>query len=187
KFPATTLLRALDYASDEQILNLFNLVEEVKVKKVKIEEYIGRVIASDVFDMSTGEIFLTKDSVLSEEDIERLKEAEVDVLKFIKAEASPEQDLIVNTLKKDTSHTKEEALFAIYRQLRSGEAPDVETAQALIEKMFFNDKRYDLGEVGRHRMNDKLKVNVDESITVLTPDDILAIMKYIIKLKNGNE
>ncbi len=187
KFPATTLLRALDYASDEQILNLFNLVEEVKVKKVKIEEYIGRVIASDVFDMSTGEIFLTKDSVLSEEDIERLKEAEVDVLKFIKSEASPEQDLIVNTLKKDTSHTKEEALFAIYRQLRSGEAPDVETAQALIEKMFFNDKRYDLGEVGRHRMNDKLKVNVDESITVLTPDDILAIMKYIIKLKNGNE
>ncbi len=83
KFPATTLLRALDFATDEEILSLFNLVEEIDVKKVNIEDYIGRTIASDVFDMSTGEIFLTKDSVLTEEDIERLKEAEVEILKFI--------------------------------------------------------------------------------------------------------
>ncbi len=187
KFPSTTLLRALGFASDEEILNLFNLVEEVVVKKVKIENYVGRTIASDVFDMSTGEIFLTKDSVLSEEDIERLKEAEVDKLKFISSETSPDQDLIVNTLRKDTSSTKEEALYSIYRQLRSGEAPDLDTAQALIDKLFFNDKRYDLGDVGRHRMNDKLKVNVAENITVLTIDDIISIMKYIIKLRNGNE
>ena len=187
KFPATTLLRALDYASDEEILNLFNLVEEVEVKKVKIENYIGRTIASDVFDMSTGEIFLTKDSILTEEDMERLKEAEVEQLKFINSETSPDQDLIVNTLRKDTAHSKEDALFAIYRQLRSGEAPDVDTAQALIDKLFFNDKRYDLGEVGRHRMNDKLKVNVAETVTVLSIDDIIAIMKYIIKMKQGNE
>jgi DNA-directed RNA polymerase subunit beta len=187
KFPATTLLRALGYASDEEILGLFNLVEEIDVNKVKMTNYVGRMVASDVFDMSTGEIFLTKDSVLSEEDLERLKEAEVDKIKLIQSETSPDQDLIVNTLKKDTAHTKEEALYAIYRQLRSGEAPDLDTAQALIDKLFFNDKRYDLGEVGRHRMNDKLKLKVDEMTTILTVEDIIAIMKYIIKLRNGNE
>jgi DNA-directed RNA polymerase subunit beta len=187
KFPATTLLRALNYETDEQILDLFDLVEDIEVKKVKIENYIGRIIASDVFDMSTGEVFLTKDSELKEEDIDRLKEAEVETLKFLKADTSADQDLIVNTLRKDSAHTKEEALFAIYRQLRTGEAPDVETAEALIEKLFFNEKRYDLGEVGRHRMNDKLKLDIPETTTVLTFDDIIAIMKYIIKLRNGNE
>ncbi|MGE5861623.1 MAG: DNA-directed RNA polymerase subunit beta, partial [Ignavibacteria bacterium] len=187
KFPATTLLRAIGYASDEEILTLFKLVEEIDINKVKIEKYVGRTIASDIFDMATGEIFLTKDSVLSEEDIERLKEAEIEKIKLISADTIPDQDLIVNTLRKDTAHTKEEALYAIYRQLRSGEAPDLETAQALIDKLFFNDKRYDLGEVGRHRMNDKLKLNIPETTTILTTDDIIAIMKYIINLKNGNE
>jgi len=186
KFPATTLLRALGYASDEEILNLFDLVEEVTVKKVKIENYIGRSIASDVFDMSTGEIFLTKDSILTEEDVDRLKEAEVDKLKFLTSDTSSDNDLIVNTLRKDSSNSKEEALFAIYRQLRSGEAPDMETALALIEKLFFNDKRYDLGDVGRHRMNDKLKLDIPETTTVLTIEDIISIMKYIIKLRNGS-
>ncbi len=187
KFPSTTLLRALGYESDEEILNLFNLVEEVQINKVKIEEYVGRTIASDVFDMSTGEIFLTKDSVMVEDDIERLKEAEVTTLKFISSNTSPDQDLIVNTLRKDSSHTREEALYAIYRQLRSGEAPDIDTAQGLIDKLFFNDKRYDLGDVGRHRMNDKLKLNIPETTTILTIEDIISIMKYIIKLRAGNE
>jgi len=187
KFPATTLLRALGYTSDDEILNLFNLVEDVNVHKVDLSSYIGRVIASDVFDVSTGEIFLTRDSALTEKDIERLEDAEVEVLKLLTIETSAEQDLIVNTLRKDGSHNKEEALFAIYRQLRSGEAPDMETAEALIEKLFFNDKRYDLGDVGRHRMNDKLNLSIPETTTVLTVQDIIEIMKYIIKLKNGNE
>jgi DNA-directed RNA polymerase subunit beta len=187
KFPATTLLRALGYASDEEILNLFGLVEEINVNKVDVEDYVGRVVASDVFDMATGEIFLSRDSILTDEDVERLADAEVEILKLLNNETSTEQDLIVNTLRKDTSHTKEEALFAIYRQLRSGEAPDMETAEALIEKLFFNDKRYNLGDVGRHRMNDKLNLDIDESTTVLTIEDIIRIMKYIIKLKNGNE
>lgn len=187
KFPATTLLRAIGYDSDDQILELFNLMEEVNVKKANLEEYLGRMIASDVFDMSTGEIFLTRDSVLTEEDLERIDDAEVESLKFLKSEATPDQDLIVNTLRKDTSHTKEEALYAIYRQLRSGESPDVETAEALIDKLFFNDKRYDLGDVGRHRMNDKLKLDIPETTTVLTPQDIIEIIKYIIRLKQGNQ
>ncbi len=185
KFPSTTLLRALGYQSDEEILNLFDLVETVNVKKAKLEDYLGRMIASDIFDMSTGEIFLTRDAILSEEDLERINDAEVDVLKFIKSPSTNEQNLIVNTLRKDTSHTREEALYAIYRQLRSGEAPDLNTAESLIEKLFFNDKRYDLGDVGRHRMNDKLKLNVPETTTVLTVEDIISIMKYIIELKDG--
>ncbi|MEJ2493330.1 MAG: DNA-directed RNA polymerase subunit beta [Ignavibacteriaceae bacterium] len=187
KFPATTLLRALGFDSDDKILNLFNLVEDIDVNKAKLENYIGRVVASDVFDLSTGEIFLSRDSILSEEDLERLDEAEVDKIKLINPEVSAEQDLILNTLRKDTAHSREEALFAIYRQLRSGEAPDIETAEALIDKLFFNDKRYDLGDVGRHRMNDKLELSVDPNITVLTQEDIIAIMRFIIKLKEGSE
>ncbi len=185
KFPATTLLRGLGYATNEEILNLFDLVEEINVKKSKMEDYIGRTIATDVFDMSTGEIFLTKDSVITEEDLDRLNEAEVDSIKLITDAVSPDQDLIVNTLRKDTAHTEEEALFAIYRQLRSGEAPDLDTAKSLIEKLFFNDKRYDLGDVGRHRMNDKLKLDIPETTTVLTVEDIISIMKYIIDLRMG--
>jgi DNA-directed RNA polymerase subunit beta len=187
KVPATTLLRALGYESDEEILNLFNLVEDIDLSKAKAEDYIGRTVASDIFDMSTGEIFLTRDSILTEDDVERLKDAEIKKLKLITAGISADIDFIVNTLRKDSSHTKEEALFAIYRQLRSGEAPDVETAQALIEKLFFNDKRYDLGEVGRHRMNDKLKLDIPETTTILTVEDIISIMKYLIKLRAGNE
>jgi len=187
KFPSTTLLRALNYTNDEEILQLFDLVETVNVNKVKIDEYVGRMIASDVFDMSSGEIFLTRESILSEEDVEHIKDAEVDEIKFIKEEVNPEHSLILNTLKKDPAHTKEEALFAIYRQLRTGEAPDVDTAASLIEKLFFNDKRYDLGDVGRHRMNDKLKLDIPETTTVLTTEDIIEIMRYIIRMKNGLE
>jgi DNA-directed RNA polymerase subunit beta len=187
KFPATTLLRALGYATDDEILNLFSLVEEIDVNKADLDYYVGRIIASDIFDMSSGEIFLNRGSALTDEDLERLDEAEVETIKFLTNETSAEQDLIVNTLRKDTAQSKEEALFAIYRQLRSGEAPDMETAEALIEKLFFNDKRYDLGDVGRYRMNDKLNLEIPETNTVLTIEDIIEIMKYIINLKNGNE
>jgi len=187
KFPATTLLRALGYTSNDEILNLFNLVEEVNVAKTDLTSYLGRAIASDVFDMSTGEIFLSGGSLLNEDDLNRLDEAEIESIRFLSRDTSPDQDLIVNTLNKDASQSKEEALFAIYRQLRSGEAPDVDTAEQLIEKLFFNDKRYDLGDVGRHRMNDKLNLDIPETTTVLTIQDIIEIMKYMIKLKNGNE
>ncbi len=187
KFPATTLLRALGYDSDDKILNLFNLIEEVDLSQGNVEEYIGRVVASDAYVLSTGEIFLSRGSILTEESIELLDEAEVEKIQLINSDISVEQDLILNTLRKDTASSKEEALFAIYRQLRTGEAPDVDTAQALIDKLFFNDKRYDLGDVGRHRMNHKLELDVDPGITILTIEDIISIMRYIIKLKDGNE
>ncbi|MBU1098625.1 MAG: DNA-directed RNA polymerase subunit beta [Bacteroidetes bacterium] len=186
KFPATTLLRALGYESDEDILNLFNLVEIVKVKKLNEEEHNGRVSADDLIDMTTGEIFVAKDGELTPEIIDQIKSSSIDEIKLISSETTVDQDLILNTLRKDISKTKEESLFAIYRQLRSGEAPDVDAAQSLIDKLFFNEKRYDLGEVGRFRMNDKLGLSIPVEIKVLTVEDIVAIMKNIILLKNGN-
>ncbi|MCB0730957.1 MAG: DNA-directed RNA polymerase subunit beta [Ignavibacteriae bacterium] len=185
KFPATTLLRAIGYTTDEEILKLFNLVKEIKVKDLN-EEFVGRLSAEDVIDLATGEIFVAKDEQLTEEIIENLVDSDLKTIKLIDAEINQEQDLILNTIRKDTSTTKEEALFAIYRQLRSGEAPDMETAEALIDKLFFNEKRYDLGEVGRFRMNDKLGLNIPMDTKVLTTEDIIAIMSSIIKLKVGN-
>ncbi|MDX1699838.1 MAG: DNA-directed RNA polymerase subunit beta, partial [Melioribacteraceae bacterium] len=185
KFPATTLLRAIGYTSDEEILKLFNLIKEVKISELN-EEFLGRLSAEDVIDMETGEIFVAKDEELNEEIIENLVDSGVKSIKLIDSEASQDQDLILNTIRKDSSTTREEALFAIYRQLRSGEAPDLETAEALIDKLFFNEKRYDLGEVGRFRMNDKLGLNISMDTKVLTTEDIIAIMSSIIKLKVGN-
>jgi DNA-directed RNA polymerase subunit beta len=186
KFPATTLLRALDYTTDDEILNLFSLIEEVKVKKLDEKEHAGRVAANDVIDTSSGEIFVAKDEELTEEIVLNIKGSSVNSIQLISSDTSYDQDLVINTIRKDTSKTKEEALFAIYRQLRSGEAPDVDTAQSLIDKLFFNEKRYDLGDVGRFRMNDKLGLKIPMETKVLTIEDIIAIMKSIIKLKNGN-
>jgi len=186
KFPSTTLLRALGYENDEQILSLFDLIEEVTSKQLNVDKHSGRIVANDVIDHQTGEIYASKDTELNEEIILSIKGSSVQKIQLLSSETTLEQDLIINTLKKDTSKTKEEALYAIYRQLRSGEAPDVDTAVGLIDKLFFNEKRYDLGDVGRFRMNDKLGLNVDEKIRVLTVEDIIAIMKNIIKLKVGN-
>ncbi len=186
KFPATTLLRALGYTTDEEILNLFNLVEDLEVKKLDIDSHTDRIVANDIIDTTTGEIFASKDATLTEEIIASVKDSEVEKIQLYVQNTSYDQDLVINTLRKDTAKTKEEALFAIYRQLRSGEAPDVDTAQALIDKLFFNDKRYDLGDVGRFRMNDKLELDIPMDTKVLTIEDIIAIMKNIIKLKDGN-
>ncbi len=186
KFPSTTLLRALGYETDEQILDLFELIEELTAKQLNVDKHTGRIVANDVIDLQTGEIYASKDTELTEEIITNIKRSSVQKIQLLSSETTIEQDLIINTLKKDISKTKEEALYAIYRQLRSGEAPDVDTAVGLIDKLFFNDKRYDLGDVGRFRMNDKLGLNVDDKTRVLTVEDIIAIMKNIIKLKIGN-
>lgn len=186
KFPSTTLLRALGYETDDQILNLFNLIEEISIKQLNAEKHIGRIVANDIIDTETGEIYAAKDAELDEEMIDNIKSSNVQKVQLISSETNTEQDLVINTLKKDTSKTKDEALFLIYRQLRSGEAPDAETALGLIDKLFFNEKRYDLGDVGRFRMNDKLNLKVPENVKVLTVEDIVAIMENIIMLKNGN-
>lgn len=186
KFPSTTLLRALGFEKDEEILNLFNLIDVVTVKSLDVEKHLGRIAAVDIIDMNTGEIYVAKDGELTEEVIDNIKHSTLTSIQLISFETSVDQDLIINTLRKDTAKTKDEALFSIYRQLRSSEAPDAATAYGLIEKLFFNDKRYDLGEVGRFRINDKLNLNISEDIKILTKEDIIAIMKYLILLKNGN-
>jgi len=186
KFPATTLLRAMGYETDEEILRLFDMIEDISVDELDPQKHNGRLVAEDVIDTTTGEIFAARDTELTEEAIIDIKNSSVKKLKLIFSETSHEQNLIINTLRKDMATSREEALFAIYRQLRTGEAPDVETAQALLDKLFFNEKRYDLGDVGRFRMNDKLNLNISPDVKVLTFEDILAIMKNLIHLKNGN-
>jgi len=185
KFPVTTLLRALGFSSDDAILDLFDLVEEIDVAKVDLKDYLERMVCSDVFDRKTGEIFISKDTKLTDEHIKHIKKAGIKKIRLLKADASTEASVIANTMMKDASRSEEDALEAIYSQLRSGEAPDLDTAKNLIDRLFFNPKRYDLGDVGRHRMNAKLSLNIGETVTVLTKDDIVAIVKYLIDMQQG--
>ena len=181
KFPVTTLLRALGYSSDEEVLSLFDLTEEVQPEEVTTES-IGRRIASDVIDMQTGEIIANRDMIIDEDLLEKIKSTEIVPLKLFKYYDPTEEPVIAKTLSKDTSRTREDALEAIYRQLRSSESPDIETAEALLEKLFFNPKRYDLGVVGRFRINQKLKLNIPMETTTLTVEDIVSIIKHLIRL-----
>jgi len=187
KFPVTTLLRALGYSSDDEILHLFNLVEEVDPHKVNLKDYIDRVVCSDVIDKKTGEIFINKDMQLTEDLIKKIKKSEIKKIRFLKYEGVGESSVIANTILKDTSRTGEEALNTIYQQLRSGEAPDLETARNLLERLFFNEKRYDLGNVGRYRMNAKLGLSIPVTTTTLTKDDIIAIINFLIDLQQGKK
>ncbi len=186
KFPATTLLKALGYVEDEVILNLFNQVNVVKKVELDNETHIGMLALLDVIDEHTGELHVAKGEEVTEEIIELIRNSSVESVKLITSKTTFEQDLIVNTLIKDTAQSQEEALFAIYRQLRTGEAPDIDTAKGLIDKLFFNEKRYDLGEVGRFRMNDRLGLSIPITTTILTIEDIISIMKKIIELKRGD-
>jgi DNA-directed RNA polymerase subunit beta len=182
KFPVTTLLRALGYSSDDEILELFGLVEEVDINKSDLKAYAGRIICSDVVDRKTGEIFINKDSVLDEDHIKRIKKSSIKKVRLLSALGS-EESVIAKTIAKDAVRSEEDALTAIYKQLRSGEAPDLETAKTLIDRLFFNEKRYDLGDVGRYRMNSKLGLDISSSTTTLTKQDIIAIINYLIELQ----
>ena len=185
KFPVTTLLRALGYSSDDDILDLFGLVEEIEIAKADLKEYIDRKVCSDVFDKKTGEVFINKDTKLTEEHIKQIKKTSLKKLRLLKTDDAASSSVIANTILKDAARSSEDALEAIYTQLRSGEAPDLDTAKNLIDRLFFNPKRYDLGDVGRHRMNIKLNLSIPEDVTTLTKDDIIAIVKYLIDLQQG--
>ncbi|MCX6120237.1 MAG: DNA-directed RNA polymerase subunit beta [Ignavibacteriales bacterium] len=185
KFPVTTLLRALGYSSDDDILDLFGLVEEIEIAKVDLKDFIDRKVCSDVFDKKTGEVFINKDTKLTDEHIKQIKKTSLKKLRLLKTDDAASSSVIANTILKDAARSSEDALEAIYTQLRSGEAPDLDTAKNLIDRLFFNPKRYDLGDVGRHRMNIKLNLNIPEDVTTLTKDDIIAIVKYLIDLQQG--
>ncbi|MDW8220801.1 MAG: DNA-directed RNA polymerase subunit beta [Bacteroidota bacterium] len=187
KFPVTMLLRALGYSSDEQILDLFHLTETLRADQVN-DDCQGRRVAADIVDFSTGEIVAGRDTILDEEMIASIRASSgIKEVKLFKYTSSSDEPIIARTLAKDPSRTREDALEGIYRQLRSGEAPDLETAIGLLDKLFFNPKRYDLGLVGRYRMNNKLGIAIDPEITTLTIDDIIAIIQYLIDLRAGKK
>jgi DNA-directed RNA polymerase subunit beta len=187
KFPVTMLLRALGYSSDEQILDLFDLTMELPATGFS-DDFVGRRVAADVIDMATGEIVASRDTILDEELVVKIRESKgIDKVKVFRYVTATDEPIIARTLAKDPSRTKEDALEGIYRQLRSGEPPDLETAQALLDKLFFNPKRYDLGTVGRYRINDKLGLEVPFETTTLTIDDMIAIIKYLLELRAGRK
>ena len=203
KFPVTTLLRAIGYDSDKDILELFELADEVKVSKSGLKKLLGRKLAArvlkkwveDFVDEDTGEvvsidrneIILERETILEDDHIDMIIDSGAKTIILSKDDAASNADysIIYNTLQKDTSNSEKEAVEHIYRQLRNAEPPDEETARGIIDRLFFSDKRYDLGDVGRYRINRKLKLDTPDETKVLTKQDIIAIVKYLINLINS--
>ena len=201
KFPVTTLLRSIGFETDKDILELFGMADEVKVDKKGLLKYVGKRLAArvlrtwveDFVDEDTGEvvsierneIVLERDTVLDESNIDMIADMDVKSVFVQKEEVSGDYAIIYNTLNKDTSNSELEAVQHIYRQLRGADAPDNETARGIIDKLFFSDKRYDLGEVGRYKINRRLGLNFPIEKKVLTKDDIIAIIKTLVQLTNG--
>lgn len=202
KLPVTTLLRAIGFESDKQILEIFGLADEVKVSKAALKNVIGRKLAArvlktwieDFVDEDTGEVvsiernevIIDRETILENQHIDLIVDANVKSVILHKEEVNAgDYAIIYNTLQKDTSNSEKEAVEHIYRQLRNAEPPDEETARGIIDKLFFSDKRYDLGEVGRYRINKKLNLNTASDVKTLTKEDIIYIIKYLIELVNS--
>jgi len=202
KMPVTTLLRAIGYETDRDILEIFDLAEEVKVSKAGLKRVLGRKLAArvvrswfeDFVDEDTGEVvtierndvIIERETILENDHISLIIDAGVKSVLIHKEDPNlADYSLIFNTLQKDTTNSEKEAVEFIYFQLRNALPPDEETARGIFEKLFFSDKRYDLGEVGRYRINKKLEINTSEDVRVLTKEDIILIIKYLIKLVNN--
>ncbi len=203
KLPVTTLLRAIGYEKDKDILGIFNLAEEVKVNKKNMKAAIGRKLAGNVMktwfedfaDTDTGEVtsiernevIIERGTEITEDNIDDILDSGAQTISLEKDEkTSQEYSIIYNTLDKDTSNSEKEAVLYIYRQLRNADPADDASAREVFQNLFFSDKRYDLGEVGRYRINKKLGLNIDMDVRVLTKEDIIEIIKYLIKLINSN-
>ena len=202
KLPVTTLLRAIGFESDKDILNIFNLADEFKVSKTGMKKAVGRKLAArvlktwveDFVDEDTGEVvsiernevIIDRETVIEDHHADLILDANVKSIILHKEDVnSADYAIIYNTLQKDTSNSEKEAVEHIYRQLRNAEPPDEETARGIIDKLFFSDKRYDLGVVGRFRINKKLNLEIPEDTKVLTREDIISIIKYLIELINS--
>ncbi|TFH02181.1 MAG: DNA-directed RNA polymerase subunit beta [Calditrichales bacterium] len=187
KFPVTMLLRAIGYSNNDDIVDLFDLSEVFEIKKDTIDFLLGRTLSKDVVDVKTGEVLAEQGADIDEDFIAQCKKLKIKSVALVKIYDPSSPNVILNTLKKDVTQSEEQAVDAIYRQLRSGEPPDLETARSLIERMFFNNKRYDMGAVGRYRMNKKLKVSTPYDVTVLSKEDIVSIIKYLLDLREGRQ
>ncbi|MDF1570174.1 MAG: DNA-directed RNA polymerase subunit beta [Bacteroidales bacterium] len=202
KLPVTTLLRAIGYESDKDILEIFGLADELKVSKTALKKVVGRKLAArvlkswieDFVDEDTGEVvsiernevIIDRETVLENEHIDQIVDSGSKTILLHKEEANiTDFAIIYNTLQKDPCNSEKEAVLHIYRQLRNAEPPDETTARDVIDKLFFSDKRYDLGEVGRYRLNRKLNLDTDMDNRVLTKEDIIQIIKYLIELINS--
>ena len=202
KLPVTTLFRAIGYETDKDILEIFDLADEVKATKANLKKLVGRKLAArvlktwveDFVDEDTGEVVsiernevvFDRETVIEETHIDEIIDSGVKTVILHKENInSADFTIIYNTLQKDTSNSEKEAVEHIYRQLRNAEPPDFETARSVFEKLFFSDTRYDLGEVGRYRINKKLKNDASEESRVLTKNDIIQIIKYLIELINS--
>ncbi|MGK0363557.1 MAG: DNA-directed RNA polymerase subunit beta [Saprospiraceae bacterium] len=200
KFPVTTLLRAIGFDTDKAILNIFDLADEVETNEEGLKNAVGRKLAArvlkswneDFVDEDTGEvvtierneIILERDIVLDEDNISLIREAGVEDIILQREDVDDDYSIIYNTLQKDPSSSEIEAVNYIYRQLRGTEPPDDETARGIIDKLFFSDKRYNLGEVGRYKINRKLGGEIPMDTQVLTKEDIIEIVKYLVRLMN---
>jgi len=202
KLPVTTLLRAIGFESDKEILEIFNLAEEHKVSRTSLKKFIGRKLAArvlrtwveDFVDEDTGEVVsiernevvLDRETVIEPEHIDLIVDSGAKTILLHREDVSlSDYTIIYNTLEKDPCNSEKEAVIYIYRQLRNAEPPDEATARDVIEKLFFSDKRYDLGEVGRYRINKKLGLDINPNIRVLTKEDIIKIISYLIQLINS--
>ena len=187
KFPVTTLLRAIGYSTNAQILELFGMAKELKVGSKNISDHFESAIAENIINKETGEILAEAGSPLNEEVVAILKKEKVKSVTIFDASDEKDAEVIANTLKKDTSTDEESALRLIYKQLRSGEPPNIETARKFVDRLFFSPAKYDLGSVGRYRINRRFDLKTSDDVTVLTREDIVAIIKHLMEVKKGNE
>ncbi len=188
RFPITTLIRAIGYSNDWEIWNLFDYTEEITLSSKGTKEYYGRIIMRGEVDEESGEEIVPAGAIFDADMVKVLKQAgRRKVLLMKDTEGDVLADIIMNTFRKDRSKSTDEALEYIYRELRNGDPPDLETARKLLTRLFFDEKRYDLGIVGRYRINNKLNLDIPNDVTVLTSKDIIAIIKYVLALRVGNE
>ncbi|MFL3025406.1 MAG: DNA-directed RNA polymerase subunit beta [Candidatus Neomarinimicrobiota bacterium] len=185
KFPVTMLLRALGYSTNADIFRAFNCIEEVKLGSKNIAQSIGSTVVEDIINEETGEIFMEGGSELTQEIIDSLKEAKIKSVELVNQNKDFHSMMLLNTMIKDPSKNTEEALSIVYQLLRSGEPPNLETAQKFIERIFFNPKKYDLGEVGRYRLNQQFGLKVPVEDTVLTMDDIIQVVNFLVDMRKG--
>ena len=185
KFPATMLLRALGYSTNADIFRAFGCIEDIKIRSKNVSQAIGCTVVEDIIDTETGEIYIEGGSELTQEAIDELKEAKIKSVEVVNQNKDFHSMMLHNSMIKDPSKNTEEALTIVYQLLRSGEPPNLETAQKFIERIFFNPKKYDLGEVGRYRLNQQFGLDVPVEDTVLTMDDIIQVLNHLIDMRKG--